>query len=357
MTKHKVLFMSAPFGAGHIRAAQAVMALLEQQPNIETRLVNIFDFVYPQFNKYILKMYIKILEIFPQAYGSMYGWGNSSKFALKVRQLINSFFATKLHYFIKEINPDIIVCTHATPAGLIAALVKQKKIKQTTIAIVTDFVVHRWWVYPELHYYFVANNQMKEYLMKFNIPAEAVQITGIPVYSHFIEPVNKHDIAAKYQLSLDHKTVLIMGGGAGVLPMADIFNVCNEMNFPMQIIVVTGHNKAVLKKLKSLDYKCNNQNVILGFVNNIHELMSISDLIISKPGGLTSSEALVKYLPMIIYRPIPGQEIGNTEYLVNKNIAIKVNDLKELKSVLNDLFINNPNLVSLKLQKILQILF
>lgn len=330
----KVLFISAPFGSGHIRAAQAVMSALHNLLPIDSKLVNVFDFISPFIGRTILKTYLKILDIYPQAYGMMYGWGNTSRIAIWSREIINSYLANKMYKYISSYNPDIIVCTHATPAGLVARLIKEKLIKVPTVGIITDFVMHRWWVYSEIDYYCVAHKGMQDYLSDYGIGNDRIFVTGIPIDLSFTQKHNNKQIFDKLNLDPNRFTVLLMGGGAGVLPMDKILKVCDNINRQVQFIIVTGNNKKMYKTIGNICDSLKNEIRLFSFVNNVNELMSISNVLITKPGGMTTAEALAVGVPMLIYRPIPGQEEENTKFLTERNIAIRCDNIAEIKNAM-----------------------
>lgn len=343
MINKRILFISAPIGAGHIRAAQAVSQILRDNHACQTELCNVFDFFPPAIGKTILAIYLKILEAFPAIYGTAYGWGNQSRLALLGRELISQLLAKRMLNYINEFQPDVIVCTHATPAGLVAWLKKQGLITVPTAAIITDFIVHRLWVYPEIGCYFVAHPAMVHYLRNHGIAADAIVVTGIPVSNNFSQTSSKAELLAKFSLSNDRKNILIMGGGAGVLPIDKILNVCNQIDRPLQLIAVAGKNQALYRKLVQFAATSTHPVKVLGFVDNVHELMSVADLLISKPGGMSSAEALTKAVPLIIFRPIPGQEEANTRFLLDSHVALRADSLPELQGILTRLLFEDNN--------------
>jgi len=339
---YKILFISAPVGAGHIRAAQAIISALGiRDKQIETRMANVFDFFNPRIGKLILNTYLKILELFPQLYGAAYNWGNESKLVLLGRKIISSYLANKMEKYILEYNPRVIVCTHATPAGLVSHLLRNNKVSIPVVAVVTDFILHRLWIYPEIQHYIVAHKGMKTFLIEQGVEHNNIKVIGIPVDERFSLPADKLSILEKLGFYCDRKTLLIMGGGAGMLPMDKILLCCEKMNEVIQIIVVAGSNQKMYNKLLALQPNLRNKVKVFGYVDSIHELMSIAQLIISKPGGMTTAETLCKGLPMIIYQPIPGQEEGNTNYLVKARAAVRADSSSEIESILKRLFIEN----------------
>lgn len=339
----RILFISAPVGAGHIRAAQAVSsALCKHYGNVETKMANVFDFFNPYIGQTILRVYLKILALFPRMYGMAYSWGNESYFALAGRKIISRYLAKRMEKYIMEYNPAVIVCTHATPAGLVAHLIKENKLHIPVVAVVTDFVVHRLWIYPEIQHYIVANEKMRDFLIENGVQSTGIQVIGIPVDEKFAQVPDKQKIWNELNFDSRIKTILIMGGGAGMLPMDDIVTCCENIGIRLQIIVVTGHNKNIYNKLLPLQSKLRNTVRIFGYVHNINEFMAISDLIISKPGGMTTAEALSQGVPMLIYRPIPGQEEANTHYLIKRHAALRADSLQDIQSIINKLFVEHP---------------
>ncbi len=352
----RILFISAPVGAGHIRAAKAVsMALSKNNEQIETKIANVFDFFNPFIGKMILKIYLKILKIFPGLYGMAYSWGNESSLALAGRKIISGYLAGKMEKYIKDYNPAMIVCTHATPAGLVAHLIKKNKLQIPVLAVVTDFVVHRLWIYPEIGHYTVANEHMRDFLIKHGMKASGIEVMGIPVDEKFSMMTDKQGILNELQFNANSKTVLIIGGGTGILPMDDIVTCCENSDILLQIIVVTGNNNSIYNKLTAMAPTLRNKVKVLGYVDNVNELMSVADLIISKPGGMTVAEALCQGVPMIIYRPIPGQEEANTNYLLGCHGALRADSLVDIQKILRKLFIEEPEIWTTLRQNMLAI--
>ncbi|MEG6585867.1 MGDG synthase family glycosyltransferase [Dendrosporobacter sp. 1207_IL3150] len=340
----KILFLSAPIGSGHIRAANAINdAILCLRPDVNTRLINVFDFFSKSIGNFLLKTYFKILDFFPSLYGMMYGMGNTNKLALIGREIVSRFLANRMCRYIQDYSPTLIICTHATPAGLIAYLIKEKRIDIPAVAVVTDFVIHRLWIYEDISYYFVASEELRKFLEQYGITRSNSNASGIPIASSFSEMICTEKLREKLDVPSDIKTILLMGGGAGVMPMAEILIALNEIITPIQVLVVTGSNNKLYKKLESNKGGFKYRVKIFGFIDNIHELMAVSDILVSKPGGMTSSEALSMGLPLVIYRPIPGQEEANTKFLIEKKAAVRAESTEDLVNVINRLFKQDDN--------------
>lgn len=340
--RQRILFFSAPIGAGHTRAAQAVRAaMLRHNSDLEIKITNVFDFFSPLLGRFILKTYLLILELIPPAYGLMYQWGNKDYSASLINTVVNRFLAHKMYNFIQEYQPAAIVCTHATPAGLAAYLVEHYGLSIPVTAVITDYAAHRLWAYPEVGCYFVAHAGVMEELCQYDIPAARIQLVGIPVEADFAKEYDRHKLLTDMVLDPDKKTLLIMGGGAGVFPMEEVVQLCDAMQEPVQLIVVAGKNRAMYRKLQAIKTSAQCQVRVLGYVGNVHELMAAADMLLSKPGGLTATEALCAALPMIIYKPIPGQEEANTQYLVGNGVAVRADSLDEVQGYIKE-FLQEP---------------
>ncbi|CUH96072.1 hypothetical protein P22_2160 [Propionispora sp. 2/2-37] len=338
MSKHKILFFSAPIGSGHTRAAQAVRtAILRQEPEADVKITNIFDFFSPLLGRFILKAYLAILAVYPPAYGLMYRWGNKDMSASVINHIINQFLAVKMQHYILEYRPSAIVCTHATPAGLAAYLTRHCGMTVPVMAVITDYAVHRLWVYPEIDRYFVAHHSLEKMLEGFGVAKSRIQSVGIPVDTAFTATYDREETVRKLGLRTGVKTLLIMGGGAGVFPMNEILSLCQDIPELLQIIVVTGNNHVVYNKLRKRKLPDSCKLCLLPYVDNVHELMAIADLLVSKPGGMTVSEALCTGLPMLVYKPIPGQEEANTQYLIQHGVAVRADSLEDVKNHLTAL--------------------
>lgn len=334
----KILFISAPIGSGHIRAAQSIQQSLKDiRPDIVTQLVNVFDFFQPSLGKSILNIYLKVLKLYPQAYGTAYSWGNNSRLALWGRKLISAYLASRMQDFITQYKPAAIVCTHATPAGLVSHLISKGTLKTPAIGVVTDFTVHRLWIYPEIDCYYVASDAMRHFLAANGIPLNRSRVSGIPIMSQFNNTVDKAALLQQLGLQPHAKTVLIMGGGGGLMPLDAIIAACAELVNPVQFIIVAGHNQTMYQKVEKIKHTINKPILLYGFTDNVHELMQAADLLISKPGGVSSAEALAAGLPIIIYKPIPGVEEANTAYLVDSGAALRANTLEDVKGLVQKL--------------------
>ena len=320
--------------------------MLERFENADPVVCSVFDFFPPAFHKTILKAYFKILDFSPEVYKKMYDWGNESVSVLKIREYVSRYLAKRMYKFISSHKPALIVCTHATTAGLVAYLKRKGKLNAPIATVITDYVVHKLWVYPEFDYYFVATEEMAHYLEEQGIDKTKIKITGIPVTPSFCQKPDKNEICKDLEFDPARPILLLMGGGAGLMPMDKIIEnfdkngIFAKLNF--QTIAVTGKNTAMHEKISSLAQKIPQPIKPCGYVENVHELMTVSDILISKAGGVTCAEALASGLPVLICHPLPGQEEANTRYLTNQGAALLADSYSQLSDSLEQILVKEP---------------
>lgn len=348
----KVLILSISVGSGHTRAAEAMKdAILEKDPLTEVEILDTFCYANPLLGKVIIGTYMELIKVSPLIYHFLYtkaeGKHNSSSKREFIR-LLNKLTSAKLISYIEKFKPDVIVCTHPFPLGIVNTIKQDLELKTPVIAVITDYTVHPFWVFENVNYYIIANEELKKGLLRFGVSEEKVKVTGIPIDPQFANSVDKLSLIEKLGLSNKSPILLVMGGGLGLGPLKKIVNSLNNLNEDFQILVVVGKNKNLQKNLTELLPFFKKPTKVYGFVKNIHEFMEVSDLIVSKPGGLTSSESLAKGVPMVIINPIPGQEERNSEFLINAEVAVKVNEEAELPAVISKLLANPKQIETMK---------
>lgn len=316
-----VLLLSAPIGAGHVLAAEALKELLEDNEKIRVVHGNIFSFFPDCLGRIFLSCYLKILENCPWLYEIAYKWGNRENGSLWLRGSLNHILAFLAKGYLDELKPDAVIATHATPAGIIS-IYKKLHPELWLGAVITDYTIHRWWVCDGVDTYFLADERLRD---KINTSKEIV-CSGIPVRKSFFE----YDRAAArkaYGWGESEKVCLVMGGGEGLLPMEEILRELERHSIKgLRLIVVTGRNKKMERALQ--DY--GRVAEIFGYREDVPQLMCGADMMITKAGGLTCSEALFAGLKLIIYKPLPGQEEGNADFLSRYYGAETIKNIKEL---------------------------
>lgn len=307
--KYTVLLLSAPIGSGHKLAAEAIGEILRQKADVEVIHGNIFDFFPGFLGRAFLRSYLWILSKCPWLYELAYKWGDKQGGSLWLRSLLNRLLAKLGSSFLNKVHPDAVIATHATPAGIMCYY-KGRYPQLWLGAVVTDFTVHRWWLCEGVDTYFIADERLRS---KITMTAN-VQAFGIPVRQEFLRQ-DREKNRCLYGWHSREKVCLLMGGGEGLLPMENIVQSLMQEKIPqLKIVAITGRNTKLAALLQK-NYANNDNIEIYGFREDIPAMMSAADMVITKAGGLTSAEVLASHVDFIIYKPLPGQEEGNADFL------------------------------------------
>lgn len=348
MQSLRVLIFSATFGAGHVRAAEAVQeALLTRTPQTEIIHLDFGEFISKTINKVVKNTYIDLIKYTPKLWGKFYYRTAKISSDSVVQRFINKLGRREFLNYILKLHPDVIICTYPTVAGILAELRLKKTLPVPVMTIVTDYTVHGQWIHQGVDVYIVGCQEARDHLVKHGIQPEKIKVTGIPVSPKFERPLDRGKILAKLGLKEGVATVLVMGGAYGVLGgVKQVLKFLGESRYPVQSIVVCGRDERLYKSLDQVVAEAGNLIVRFGFVTNVEELMTAADLIITKAGGLTVSESLTKGLPLIIYKPIPGQEAANAHFLMRIGAGKLAYTEEELETILADL-LQNPKKLGL----------
>jgi processive 1,2-diacylglycerol beta-glucosyltransferase len=327
----KILILSAAVGAGHLRAAEAIeKAFLESKADVEVKNIDVLTYTNVLFRRLYGKAYLDMVNTMPGVLGWMYDsldkpWQNERR-----RLALDRLNTRPFVKLLKTYKPDIAVCTHFLPAEIISWLTSKGKINFPQAVIVTDFDAHAMWLYRHFERYFVALDETRVQLEKVGIPTEKITVSGIPIDPVFAQIKDKKAMREKFGLDENKLTILVSAGGFGVGNVEQLLIALADLQTPAQILAICGRNEELKLKLETLAAeKLNNERVIfkpIGYTREMDEYMSAADLIVGKPGGLTTSEALAKNLIFVIVNPIPGQEERNSDHLLEKGCAIKSNN-------------------------------
>lgn len=293
--------------------------------------------------------YREMAKKMPWAWGKIYSDSQKGPLA-HISSRSNKFMAIKLLQLLREKQPDLIISTHPFGSQMCSYLKRKGKLTAKIATIMTDFAPHDQWLVGNdfTDYFFVAHDKMKHYLESKNIPSHKIYVTGIPLSSRFTQKYNREEILTNYQLEDNKTNILFFGGGEfglGKTKTVDIFeSFVRYLPNTMQIIAIAGKNEKMKTAFETIvkENKKENQIRILEYTNQVPELMSISDLVVTKPGGLTTTESLACELPILVINPIPGQEEENAEFLESKGIAIWIRKKDNVTEILNTLF-SNPD--------------
>jgi processive 1,2-diacylglycerol beta-glucosyltransferase len=345
----KVLILHAPLGAGHGMAAKAIEeAFKKSYPDFEIKSISVLDFAFDIFRRGIPYAFNILSSRIPFLYKWMYEhfkrqsrhWtlNHASDVILKGSNFVD---------FLNDFNPNFILSTNPLPMQLVSLTKQQKVIDILSANVCTDFGFHSLWYNSDVNYYFVANENIKKALQNHGVNQEKIIITGIPISSRFIQPTDKSNVFKRLGLKENKLTLMIVGG---TMEYNDLFKAVSEIQekTQAQFIIIAGRDKNLQKKLEKSDLKRYKDIKIFNFVDNIQDYMGVSDLILTKAGGLTVSECMQKELPMIITDFIPGQEEDNVKYLVENGAGLEAKNTNEAIKIVIDLFSNTEKIFAMK---------
>ena len=349
----RILIATVTAGAGHLAAAAALdEAWRDFRPDDVVERLDVVKYFSPLHRKIHADGYVKLVEHAPEIWGMMFGKTDAPKVAERLKRLRRVFPSKSRMRFIKHVkdfNADVVLCTHYVPFEALDIIKEECSKPQgrrrsrgngegswagitsrapLVASIVTDFEAHALWMACCVDVYFVAAEETKARLVARGAAPDRVIATGIPISGRFSARPDPKGVRRTMGLRDDSPVILVLSGGFGMGPVAEILSGLDKVTQPFQTVVVTGRNEELRRKLSAQDRT--HPTHVLGFSTNMHELMAVAELIISKPGGLTSSEALAVGRPLFIVNPIPGQEAANSDFLLERGAAAKVNRVEDL---------------------------
>lgn len=353
----KVLLLSASAGAGHIRAAQAIeKAFVEigaaTGERREVQHLDILNYTNKLFRHLYSKAYIDLVNKMPEVPGWFYDkldkpWKNERR-----RLALDKLNTRPLVKLLRGYHPDLIVCTHFLPAEIVSWLKAKERLSSRQVIIVTDFDVHAMWLVHHYEQYFVAIDEARAYLEVLGIPAQKITVSGIPIDPVFAQVKDKQQMRVKHGLAPDRTTILLSAGGFGVGSVDALIAAMMPLQHRAQIVAICGRNEELKARLSRQASRLREDATVIvkpfGYTNEMDELMTASDIVLGKPGGLTTSEALAKGLAFAIVNPIPGQEERNSDHLLEAGVGIRCNNLPTLAYKLDRLLADPARLASMQ---------
>jgi len=347
----KVLLLYAKVGNGHLKAAESIKAALEEiDETIEIEYEDGLEYSSALTNKLIIKGYASLARSMPKLYGSLYSRSDKQDLNTvgELNKMVNKALTIRLKKMLRIKRPDIIISTHPFVSHMCAYLKRKGKTKAKIISVMTDYGIHNMWLEENKYVdkFMVATSEMKgDCVREYNVEESKVLVTGIPVSPNFSESYDKTAILNELGLENDKTTLLFFaGGGLGLGKSEGIFEELVSSEYDFQIIAVTGKNEKQKKRFEKIADSSYKNVAVLGYTNRVPELMYASDFVITKPGGLTSTECLAMRKPMIIINPIPGQEEQNSIYFTNNGTALRTYKNEPIEHVL-DIAVNNKRRV------------
>ncbi len=324
--------------SGHHSATIAIEKTLKTlAPDTQTLNINAFNYTNPVSERIVNRIYMGVIRRTPGVWKYLYDNPKIVRRVERLKKNLHKFNSPKMKKLFDQFKPDAVICTQAFPCGMVADYKTLSGSNLPLIAVLTDYIPHSFWVYDKVNYYIVPAKEVGQNLVNKGVPREKVLELGIPFDPKFNRISEKKEVLNKLRLHPALTTLLIMGGGQGLGPIKSIVRSLEKAKNNLQMIIVCGTNKKLYNSLKRKIRKFRKSIALFGFIDNINELMDASDIIITKPGGITTAEALAKKIPMIIVKPIPGQEASNAAYLTLSGTAIEIDELKEIIPVIEKL--------------------
>lgn len=338
----KIAVIHATAGAGHLKAAEAVYYGIKKYTDHDAQLIDALDHTSPFFKKLYAGTYVSLVKYVPVIWGFAFAlvdipWLQG--FIRGFRRIYNHLNAGKLEKLLIDGHFDYVVATHFMPTEIVSSLKKAGKLQTQLVTCVTDYDVHRIWTADGVDKYCVATEWTKRKCVEIGVDESKVHVTGIPTNELFSAAYDVGELKGKLGIERERFTVLVATGSFGIGPIEEIIQALKEF----QVVVVCGHNKHLFETLTAKQYP---NARVFGLVNNMHELMAVSDAMVTKPGGLSISEALVMHLPLIFFNPIPGQETNNIKVLNRHGIGISSKSIQHIATELTRLKTSHDSLTT-----------
>ncbi len=328
-----MLILSASSGAGHVRAAQALENAFRSEGNCDVEHIDALELVSKLFQRLYDKAYIRMVRRAPDLMGVLYEQTDKPWRHPRQRLAVDRLNTQPMIRLLKKIQPDLCVATHFLPAEILAWLIAKKKLQARHAIVITDYDVHALWLCRTVDRYYVALQESLEYLANIGVPRDKLRVTGIPIDPLFENSMSAGDARKTLGLAASESILLLSAGGYGIGPLEQLVKELLAMPRPWQIVAIAGKSESLKKRLDALAKGAGKtpsgqpRLVPVGFTTKMDQYMAAADLLIGKAGGLTTSEALARELPMALVEPIPGQEERNADHLLEAGAAIRCNYL------------------------------
>ena len=322
----RIAILHATAGSGHKRAAEALAVAIESlRPGATVREVDTLVFASRLYRDTYAASYNAMAARAPALWGALYrSWASApvNRGTAPVRLAMDRLNLRRLVRVVERENPDAVVCTHFLPVEALSPRRERGRLRVPLYCVITDFTAHPFWAFPHVDRYFVASDRVAAELAELGVARERIEVTGIPIDPRFASTVGRNEARARFGLDPRRPMVLVMGGGSGVGPLAELAERIATLALEPQVLVVCGTNARLRDEIDRLPLGRTGRIRTLGFTHEVDVLLEACDVVVSKAGGLTCSEALVKRTPMVVYRPTPGQEVRNAEFLEGAGAAL-----------------------------------
>ena len=325
MKKRTILIMSASIGAGHVKAAEAIRNELSARfPEDRIRMLDFMDRRISVFHWMLKKLYLFMLDFVPNLYDVFYHVAGGASGGTFARQIAAAAMYFPMARIIRHHRPDLLICTHPFPEGAAALWKSRHREDLVLAAVLTDYSLHQIWIYRQVDIFFTATEEMRSGLLNMGFPEDSVHSCGIPIIPHDPRPGERGKIREEMGIEGDACVLLLMGGGLGLGGIENTLDELEQMDRPLTLLIVAGHNKKLYARIMERAKISRHDLRVWSYTQEIPKLMRAADLLITKPGALTISEAFCAGLPMLLHEPIPGPETENAIYAEEHGAAVWV---------------------------------
>jgi processive 1,2-diacylglycerol beta-glucosyltransferase len=343
----RFLLLHITTNSGHHRASCAIQETLRQlDPTAQITSINAFAYTSRLVRWAISRTYSSLIRHQPDVWEYLYDNPVIHRRVQLFRALLHQYQAVKFAKLLDAVRPHAIACTQAYPCGVVADFKKHRRLQIPLVGVLTDYAPHLYWFHDTVDTYVVPSEQVRQRFLIRGVPEERVKTLGIPIDPRFAQPTDREATARRYRLDRSHPILLIMGGGGGFGQLREIVFQLDTLPHPCQLVVLTGTNRTVFNWLQAQRFR--HRVTPLSFTTDVPALMDIATLLVSKPGGLTTSEALAKGLPLVIVNPIPGQEAYNARFLLSQGAAVQTGSLALVRQTVRDLLEDPERLAGLR---------
>lgn len=313
-------------------AANAICSVLgAMDPTVETQVVDSYKYAALVVSRIVSDGYLRMVKTIPQMYRYVYDRAERATEVGPFRSWAHQFTAGNLRPLIERERPDVVVCTHAFPCGAMAEYKKLYDDAPPVVGVLTDFAVHGFWIHTNIDGYAVSTHAIREIMLARGVDPARVEVTGIPVNPKFsADGQSREALRDRLGLPRDRKVVLMMGGGLGIGPLEGMLRSLDRVAAPIAVVAIVGNSARVERRVLTTAESVGYPVRVLRFVENVYDYMHACDAFVTKPGGLSTAEALCANIPMVLCKPLPGQEERNAQLLLEWGAAVRARTLADL---------------------------
>ena len=349
--RKKVIVLYSTGGMGHKKAAIALFEEFKKHEDIDVEMVDVLDYATPFYRFLYLDMYVYLMTKGKLTWGALYYFSNTGFVDIitrKLRGILDFNSLSGLDDMLKEKKPDAIVTTHFLLPSIAEILKKKVGLRSRMFTLITDYGPHSYWLSDYVDRFFVGADSVLVELEKRNIPHDKIDVTGIPTTEEFCRDLDIGSLRKTYGIDDTKRTIFLMSGGFGVGPIKKMLLSLNRCQSDIQVITVCGHNKKAYEDITLLKEELGYPVILFGFSDKIAELMAISDLMVTKAGGISVTEAMNSRLPMILFASMLGQETWNEHLLMDNGAAEKAKKIEDIPVLIDKILLSDQLYNTLK---------